>query len=94
MGGRLSSQDEVARVVQQVEGHSDDLLNRLRRVARLALPLDARVAVVTEGDDQLLDLNVPLAIPFASEDDADSAIADETLIAEVERLRATGCISS
>ena len=87
MGGRLSSQDEVARVVQQVEGHSDDLLNRLRRVARLALPLDARVAVVTEGDDQLLDLNVPLAIPFASEDDADSAIADETLIAEVERLR-------
>jgi SAM-dependent methyltransferase len=85
----LSIHEDVSRLVREIEGDSDDLLSRLRRVARLALPLDARVAVVTNGNDQLLDLNVPVAVPFpAAGGAADPPATDESLIAELERLQA------
>lgn len=46
---------------------------------------------MTKGNDQLLDLNVPVAVPFPPAGGAaDPPSSDETLIAEVERLRAEG----
>ena len=59
----MSESDAVAEVVRSIEG-GDDYLSKLRRVARLALPLDAVVAVVSQGDEKLLDLHVPRAMHF------------------------------
>jgi SAM-dependent methyltransferase len=80
------TRDAVEDVVRSIEG-SGDFISRLRRVARLAMPLDARIAVVTRGDDALLELGTPAAVPFppaASPPDTD----DPTLIADLESLRA------
>jgi len=84
------SEQGVADVVRWIEG-SDDYLSRLRRVARLALPLDAAASVVTLGDDQLLDLNVPRAAPFPrSAEPGPDALQDGELIEELGTVRGEG----
>ncbi len=79
------SQDAVAEVVRSIEG-SNDFLSRVRRVARLALPLDAVVAVAALGDDRLLDLKVPTTIHFPRNAEPEQ-LDDDQLIAELEAVR-------
>jgi SAM-dependent methyltransferase len=82
----VSSGDPVSEVVRRIEGETHDLGSRLRRLARLALPADAKVFVVSRGQQELLDLNVPSTLAFPW-DHWPSDTSDEVLIDELERLR-------
>jgi SAM-dependent methyltransferase len=78
----------ISDVARRIEGESDDLPARLRRVARLALPVDARVVVVAPRPDGLVELNVPQSLAFPWTGGLPYLSSDEALIRELERLRA------
>ena len=60
---------------------------RLRRMARLALPADARVAMVAREPSALEDLGVPTLVRFPETAEVSPETGDQPLIEELDRLR-------
>ena len=79
-------------IVRWIEGDESDEIARVQRLAQFTLPLNSIVAVVSRGDERLLDLRLKESFEFPhpeSLSDGDPP-PDAALISQLESVRSTG----
>ncbi len=87
----MSSDSGLTELLRQIEGEGG-LISRLRRVVRFAVPFNAKIAVVSLGDDRLLDVGGDLVVQFPRTAPAAGAESPtpQQLIEELDDLREQG----
>jgi SAM-dependent methyltransferase len=84
--------ETVREIVRWVEGDDNSAVGQIQRMARFVFPPNAIVAVVTSGDDRLLNLRLRRSFEFPTLKDQPSSEYDNdaSLIADIEAVKAQG----